>query len=55
MCLIITIVMLVLAIQNLIIENWSTGLVQLVIALGFLLLLINNIRHTRCRKKGLNC
>ena len=52
MCLIITIIMLGLAISNLMIENWLTGVVQLVIALGFLLLLINNIRRTKAERAG---
>ena len=52
MCLIITIVMLVLAIQNLIIENWLTGAVQLIIAISFVLLLFNNIKKTRCERSG---
>jgi len=52
MCLIITIIMLVLSVQNLILENWLTGGVQLVIAVAFLLLLINNIQRTRCERNG---
>ena len=52
MCLIVTLVMLVLAVQNLMIENWLTGGVQLIIALAFLLLLINNIQRTRCERNG---
>jgi hypothetical protein len=44
--------MLGFSIQNLLIENWLTGIVQLIIALGFVLLLINNIRHTRAIKNG---
>jgi hypothetical protein len=44
--------MLGLSIQNLLIHNWLTGFVQLVIALGFILLLINNIRQTRAMKNG---
>jgi len=52
MCLIITIIMLGLAISNLMIENWLTGIVQLIISLGFLLLLINNIRRTKAEKSG---
>ncbi len=52
MCLIITLVMLVLAVQNLMIENWLTGGVQLIIAIAFLLLLLNNIQRTRCEKNG---
>jgi hypothetical protein len=52
MCLVVTLVMLVLAVQNLMIENWLTGGVQLVIAISFLLLLINNIQRTRCERNG---
>jgi len=52
MCVIITVIMLGFAIQNLMIENWLTGVIQLLIALGFLLLLINNIRRTRCERNG---
>lgn len=52
MCLIITIIMLVLSIQNLMQHQWLTGTVQLVIALGFLVLLLRNIRKARCDKNG---
>ena len=52
MCLIITIILFGLALQNLIMENWLTGLSQLIISLGFLLLLINNIRRTQCERNG---
>jgi len=52
MCLIITIIMLGFAIQNLLSENWLTGATQFIIALGFLLLLINNIQKTRCERNG---
>ncbi len=52
MCLIITIIMLVLSIQNLIEQQWLTGIVQLIIALGFLVLLLRNIRKARCDKNG---
>ncbi len=50
MCLIVTIIMLVLSIQNLIQSQWLTGIIQLIIALGFLLLLIRNIQKARCDK-----
>ena len=43
MCLIVTIVMLVLAIQSLLQEQYLAGAMQLIIALGFLALLIRNI------------
>ena len=52
MCLIITIIMLGLSIQNLLAQNWLTGATQLVIALSFLLLLINNIRQTKAMRDG---
>lgn len=52
MCLVVTIIMLVLSIQNLIQSQWITGIVQLIIALGFLLLLIRNIQKARCDKNG---
>jgi len=52
MCLIVTIIMLVLSIQNLLQYQWLTGIVQLIIALGFLVLLIRNIRIARCNKNG---
>jgi len=52
MCLIITIIMLVLSIQNLMQHQWVTGIVQFIIALGFLLLLMRNIRKARCDKNG---
>jgi len=55
MCLIVTIILLGLSIQNLMIENYLTGIVQLIIALGFVLLLVNNIRHTRAMKNGTTC
>jgi hypothetical protein len=46
--------MLVLAIQSLLSHQWVAGTVQLVIALGFMILLIRNIRITRCERNG-NC
>ncbi len=52
MCAIITIIMLGLSIQNLIAHNWLTGATQLIIALGFLLLLINNIYRVKTEKSG---
>ena len=52
MCLIVTIIMLVLSIQNLIEQQWLIGIVQLIIAFGFLILLIRNIRKARCDKNG---
>lgn len=52
MCFILTIVLFVFAIENLLIENWVTGGVQFIIALGFLLLLISNMRRTHCERNG---
>ena len=52
MCLIITIIMLVLSIQNLIEQQWLTGIVQLIIALGFFALLMRNIITVRNEKQG---
>jgi len=52
MCLIVTIIMLVLSIQNLMQHQWLVGIVQLIIALGFLLLLIRNIQKARCDRNG---
>ncbi|MFT7824535.1 MAG: hypothetical protein ABXS92_07220, partial [Sulfurimonas sp.] len=52
MCLIITIVMLVLAIQSLLSHQWLAGSIQLVIATGFMILLIRNIRITRCERNS---
>jgi hypothetical protein len=44
--------MLGLSIQNLLTHNWLTGTTQLIIALFFLLLLINNIRQTKAIRDG---
>jgi len=52
MCLIITIVMFGFAMQNLLTDNYLVGAIQLIISIGFLLLLINNIRRTRCERNG---
>jgi len=54
MCLIITLVMLVMAIQNLINGYYNMGVLQLVIALGFAFMLWRNIQITRCERNG-NC
>lgn len=54
MCLIITLVMLVFAIQNLAAHQWLAGSLQLLIALGFMALLIRNIRISHCERNG-NC
>jgi hypothetical protein len=50
MCLIVTVIMLFLAVQNLMLSHWLVGGVQLLIALGFLFLLIRNIRITHCER-----
>ncbi len=42
MCAIIMIISFGFAVQNLIAQNWLTGAVQLIIAIAFLLLLLNN-------------
>ena len=52
MCLIVTLVMLVLAIQSFIQQQWMAGAVQLIIALGFMLLLVRNIITVRNEKQG---
>ena len=52
MCLIVTIIMLVLSIQNLMQHQWLIGIVQFIIALGFLLLLLRNIQKARCDRNG---
>ena len=52
MCAIIMIIALGFAIENLIAQNWLAGIVQLVISIGFLLLLLNNIRSVRARRDG---
>lgn len=52
MCLIVTLVMFVLAIQSIMQEQWIAGAVQLMIALGFFALLVRNILSVRNQKKG---
>ena len=52
MCLIITIIMFVLAIQNLMQTHWIVGSVQFIIALGFFILLLRNIQKARCDREG---
>jgi len=54
MCLIVTIIMFVLSIQNLYQAHWLVGSVQLLISFGFLFLLIRNIRQAQCDRTG-NC
>ena len=50
MCLIVTIIMFGFAIQSFIQEQYSTGVIQLIIALGFLTLLARNIYVAREHK-----
>lgn len=52
MCLIVTIIMFVLAIQNLMQSHWIVGGVQFIIALGFFILLLRNIQKARCDREG---
>ncbi len=52
MCLIVTIVMLGLSIQSFMQGQYKAGTVQLIIALGFVLLLVRNIMAVRNQKKG---
>jgi len=54
MCLIVTLVMLGFAIQNLLHQQWSIGVLQLVIAIGFAFMLWRNIQQVRCERDG-NC
>ncbi len=51
MCLIVTLVMLVLAIQSLLQGQYLAGVMQLIIALGFLALLIRNVIAVRNEKE----
>ncbi len=52
MCLIITIIMFGLAIQNFIDSNWLTGMLELSVSFGFIFLLLRNIEQVRCEKTG---
>jgi len=54
MCLIVTLIMFVLSIQNLMQSHWLIGIVQLLISFGFLFLLLRNIRQAQCDRTG-NC
>ena len=54
MCFIVTLVMLGLSIQSFIQHQWMAGATQLIIALGFLALLIRNIIAVRNQKQGCN-
>jgi Flp pilus assembly protein TadB len=51
MCLIVTVIMFVLAIQNLMQSHWIIGGVQCIIALGFFILLLRNIQKARCDRE----
>jgi hypothetical protein len=52
MCLIITLVMFGVAIQSFIQHQWIAGALQLIIASGFMVLLIRNILAVRDQKQG---
>ncbi len=52
MCLIVTLIMFGLAIQNIIQKHWIIGGIQFLIAMGFLLLLLRNIQKVRCDRDG---
>ncbi len=52
MCLIVTLVMFILAIQNFMQQEYKAGTIQFIIALGFLALLIRNIMAVRHQKQG---
>jgi len=52
MCLIITILFLIMGIQNLIEGYYNMAALQLLIALGFAFMLWRNIQLTRCERTG---
>ncbi len=54
MCLIITILFLVMAVQSFINSDYASGSLYLIIALGFAFMLWRNIQLTRCERDG-NC
>ncbi len=54
MCLIITILMLALGVQNLIEGHYNMAALQLLMAAGFAFMLWRNIRITHCERTG-NC
>jgi len=54
MCFIVTLVMLALAIQSFLQQQYKAGTLQLIIALGFMALLIRNILSVRNQKEGCN-
>ena len=51
MCLIVTLVMLGVSIQSFIQHQWMAGVLQFIIALGFMILLIRNILTVSCQKQ----
>ncbi len=55
MCLIVTIIMLLLSVQNLLNSHFLIGFVQLIISFGFLFLLFRNIRQAQCDREGKGC
>ena len=52
MCLIVTLVMFVLAVQSFMQHQWLAGTLQLIISLGFLALLIPNIIAVKNQQQG---
>ena len=52
MCFIITIAMLGFSIQSFLLEHWFMGVFQLLVAVGFTLLLIRNIQAARRDKQS---
>jgi len=54
MCLIITILFLVMAVQSFMNSDYASGSLYLIIALGFAFMLWRNIQLTRCERNG-NC
>ena len=52
MCLVVTLVMFGVAIQSFMQHQWIAGIVQSIIALGFMALLIRNILIVRNKKSG---
>lgn len=52
MCLIVALVMFGVAIQSFMQHQWTAGVLQLIIALGFMFLLIRNILAVRDQKRG---
>ena len=52
MCLIVTIIMLITSIQHFIYGDYATGILTLIVAFGFVFMLMRNIRLTQCDRKG---